>query len=799
MKPTSKAPVKKAIPKPVRRFNLVFGALILAYVLIPTFTPNLMAFDTNAPKFLALSLVNLLAFITLLNDKQIRQQPASLGYFFKTWVGLVYFGFIVASLLSFFNAINLSESLLQLTKIFTVFSAVFMLSVILMRDLRFLKWVVIIFAGLLIFDAFSVFYYINQFIKGSITDITEIKSIYSNKNVLASALFVKLPFALWLLMYEKKWLRVMGWLGLMTGITAVFFMATRAFYSGLIALTIVYLGYQLFSYFQKKEGKHLRLAGYFLAALFIAYLGFSGTQQFLYPKNIGGRLTGGVTKQLATINLSDASLNARLLGWKWSLDLLKEKPLLGIGSGNWKVSVLKYENRTKDDFTYMYKAHNDFIETFAETGLLGGLLYLGIFILIGWAFLRQIFKGGSDEDEHFRYMFLAAAGLAFYSVDALFNFPADRPEILVLFSFYLAAGISVIHHQNIRSEAAAPAPEPAKKYSMLFWPASAVAIIAFACMSWLLYLNHESSKTQRIVYQEIKSGKLTTASSKIIAGFPSFPTLTILGESIKVQKARYLLSEQKYEQAIALLRGDRNTPWDGRREYFLAMGFSNLKQTDSALVYSEKLYQMKPKHPKNLLITCQMLEERKENDKVTEYLDNYLAENKNNNQVWVFASSFFLRNGNLDKAWSIVEEAKQYLPADTLVDQQYKFVYQKKFVEPFMQEYTTARQYYDKKDYPSALAHINTLIGNVPDYFEARQLRAFIYYYMNDYSKCIEEISNAMKLSNNTGALFNLRGVCYRAMNDLESSCKDFMKAMQMGNTDGKTNYERFCKTNPPL
>jgi tetratricopeptide (TPR) repeat protein len=248
-----------------------------------------------------------------------------------------------------------------------------------------------------------------------------------------------------------------------------------------------------------------------------------------------------------------------------------------------------------------------------------------------------------------------------------------------------------------------------------------------------------------------------------------------------------------------LLRSDRNTPWDGRREYFLAMGFSNLNQTDSALVYSEKLYEMKPKHPKNLLITCQMLEGKKENDKVAEYLNTFLAENKNNDQVWAFAASFFVRNGNLDKAWSIIEEAKQYLPNDTLVDKQYQFVYQKKFVEPFMQEYITARQYYDKKDYPAALAHINTLIGNVPDYFEARQLRAFIYYYMNDYSKCIEEISYAMSLSENTGALFNLRGVCYRSLNDMESSCKDFMKAMQMGNTDGKTNYERFCKINLPL
>lgn len=798
MKKAPKAPIKKSPPKRENPVSIVFGVVILGYMLIPTYTPNLMAFDTNAPKFLALAFINLAAFIILLANKQIRQQPARLGFFFRTGVGLVYVGFLAASLLSLFNAINLLESVMQLTKVFTVFSAVYILSVILVRDLRYLKWIVIIFAGMLIFDSISVFYHISEFIRGRINDITEIKSIYSNKNILASAIYVKLPFALWLMMFEKRWLKGMGWFGLLVGITATFFMATRAFYLGLIVLTLAFLAYMLVAYLRKKQKAHLWLTGFYLAALAIAYLAFTGTQEFLYPKSKSGRLTQGVGQQLATIRTVDASAAARITFWKWSWKLLKEKPLLGVGSGNWKVAVLKYENKTKEDFTYAYKAHNDFIETAAETGFTGGLLYLGIFALIVWAFLRLIRTGISEEDDLFRYMFLAASGVAFYAVDATFNFPADRPEILVLFSFYVATAISAIHHLKMRSAGEAALQKSGNMNNRLLWTSVALAMIVLAGVCWITVLNFKSSKTQRIAFQEIKSGKLKTSSDKIIAGFPFIPNITIVGEPIDVQKARYLLNENKNEEAIAILRAERASPWDGRREYFMAMGFNNLKQPDSALVYAEKLHVLKPKHIKNLLLECNMLEERKEYDKVSEYLDTYLADNKTSDQAWVYASGFQVRTGNIDKAWDLVEEAKQYLPKDSLVENEHKYVYQKKFVDPYRNEYNTAREYFDKKDYSQALPHLNKFIENVPDNFDAHQLRAYIYYYQKNYPKSVEEIDYALTLSdNNTASLINLRGVNYLDLKENEAACKDFEAAMKMGNKDGKTNYERFCVSKP--
>jgi putative inorganic carbon (HCO3(-)) transporter len=194
---------------------------------------------------------------------------------------------------------------MQFTKAYTVFMAVYIISVILMHDLRYLKWLIIIFTGLLIFDSLSVFYYINEFTQGRINTIVDIKSVYGNKNGFASAIFVKLPFALWLLMYGSKWLKGLGWFGLLAGITATFFLATRAFYLGLIVLSVVFLAYMLYSYLREKQKARLWLSGYYLVAIALAYLAFTGTQKFLYPEsNSSSRLTQGVGQQLTTIGTS---------------------------------------------------------------------------------------------------------------------------------------------------------------------------------------------------------------------------------------------------------------------------------------------------------------------------------------------------------------------------------------------------------------------------------------------------------------------------------------------------------------
>ncbi|MDP2424617.1 MAG: O-antigen ligase family protein [Bacteroidales bacterium] len=647
-----------------RPINISFGLIILAYIFIPTFAPNLMTLDTNAPKFLSLALVNLLAFSYIFLRSQISHKSSYLAAFFKTKTGWAYTGLLIIFLLSFTQSTNLQESAVQFVKVFSVFTAALIITTIVVSDLRYIKLIAIIVTGILVFDSLSVFYSINQYINGKISGILEIKSVYSNKNILASSIFVKTAFALWLFTFEKGWLKRVGLLTLFLAFTATLFMATRGFYVGIIFITIVFSAFVIIRYIRHDEKNHIGLLSGYFGALILAVLMFSATQRFYYPDKTS-RHTQGVAGQLSTIRTYDASASQRIESWKWSFDLLKKNPLLGVGAGNWKIDILKYENRLKPDYIYLYKAHNDFIETAAETGITGGLLFLALFVLTALTFFRAFFAKDSTESSY-KYSFLAASGVLFYSFDAFFNFPADRPEILVMFYLFLGIGIAISYLQKSNSTQNR-AKKTQQARPMITWGLGLIAVLLLLASTYIFALNFKSLKLQRTIFQEIKSGKLVSSSNRFLNQFPAIPNVSVWGESISTLKARYLINEQKYEKAIEILRDDLMNPYDGRREFFTAVSFNQLNMPDSALKYSLESYHLKPNYFRNLHLMMTLLDNQGRNEEITHSLDTYLAHEKFNKDGWIYATGFYNKIGEIDKAYELIQEAKQYLPGDSII------------------------------------------------------------------------------------------------------------------------------------
>lgn len=458
------------------------------------------------------------------------------------------------------------------------------------------------------------------------------------------------------------------------------------------------------------------------------------------------------------------------------------------------MAILKHENQKNAGFIYLYKTHNDFIETTTETGIFGGLLYLGIFVFIIWNFLRNHIKNKGDNDDLMPYLFLAATGIIFYSVDAFFNFPADRPEILALFACFTSIGIASAYHQNISTE---PENHPAVIGTKIpKWVGFLILPVAFAMLAtsaYMLYVNFTSSKTQRIVYQEIMVGKLKEKSEKIIAGFPFIPNVSIWGESIGTLKARYLIDEEKNVEAIDILRNDFSSPWDARREFFMAMAFNNMKEYDSALYYSEIAAGIKPNYFRNIHLAATLLEKKGDTESAAAFYDKFLEKNKKDKQAYLIASNLHIQHNELDKASEIIEEAMKHFKGDTLVEKQHRFLNHKLTVEPHMKIFNQGSDHFQAKRYAQAIKVLSEFIEKVPDYTNAFQIRAFSYYYLKDYEKCIADANKALELDNKNSSLINLRGVCYRGLEKHEEACKDFKKSMEMGNESGKTNYERFC------
>ena len=98
-----------------------------------------------------------------------------------------------------------------------------------------------------------------------------------------------------------------------------------------------------------------------------------------------------ITDTIGKISFTEESSNGRFGYWGDAWDYIKENPVFASGLGNWKIESIDKGKEHISGYTVPYHAHNDFIHVFAETGILGGLSYLLLFILVTY-YVSKIFK-----------------------------------------------------------------------------------------------------------------------------------------------------------------------------------------------------------------------------------------------------------------------------------------------------------------------------------------------------------------------------------------------------------------------
>ncbi len=783
---------KKNVNKVQRKYpDFLSSILLLVYGFITVVTPNMRTFDSNGPKFLTLAALNLLVFVYFFFISPQRKNRSELFRLFDSNVGLAYGVMILMALLSFFKAWNINESILHFSKIFTTFTAAWMVCLLVLRDKKSLLPLAIGMSLLLILDSVHTFQGVRDFILAGKGGIGAVKSSYSNKNILSSAIFIKLPFAIWLLYFQKNWTKYIGGLALLLGFLATFFLSARAFLLGTITLSFLLLIYAVLRYRQVAEKKYFKQFGVYLLILTIAFGTFIFVQRTIYPEK--AQKSTGVAARLSTItDKNNNSNNLRLTAWGQSLKMIQKAPILGVGIGNWKIRVLEYENSYSPTYTYMYKNHNDFLETTAEYGIIGGLAFIAIFIFTFWYFARVLFFKKDETTQHL--FFLLTIGLIAYAFDAFFNFPQDRPEIQSLFAIYvgISAALSLLQwgENNFLSSFSF-----FKRNNILIFILSLIITCTLIGTVYILGNNVKSLKLQRIIKEELNSGKLKSSSELFLKGFPSIPDITILEEPIAVQKARYLINEKKYNQAREIMRNDNSNPFDARKEYFTAKILYTENQYDSALYYAEKGLKLKPFFYNTNTIAAAIYEKKGEFDKSIKLWRNYLKRVKNKEEAWRVPAVLLRRQGKLKEAEELIDSAFKYFPNSKKISALRIVIKQELTPANKLVIYQKAKQLYENKNYKEAIPLFSKFVENVPDFVQAYQLRSICYFQLKDYKNAISDINTYEKIMGNLPPnMINLRGASYLNSGNKEQARIDFKKAMEMGDKDGKNNYNRFFK-----
>jgi len=167
------------------------------------------------------------------------------------------------------------------------------------------------------------------------------------------------------------------------------------------------------------------------------------------PLNKPGTVISKIKGRISISQLTkDTSLKRRIAIWKFTGLMIKDHPLLGLGVGTFKYNSLKYqaqffsqgENRTLYPHGFPDKTHNEYLQLWAELGIIG----LGIFIWLmvsyfnyGIKLLKKI------KDNYKRGIIIGLMGsIMAVLVDSIFGFPLHLVATIVL--FWLLLGLTIV-------------------------------------------------------------------------------------------------------------------------------------------------------------------------------------------------------------------------------------------------------------------------------------------------------------------------------------------------------------------
>jgi O-antigen ligase len=146
-----------------------------------------------------------------------------------------------------------------------------------------------------------------------------------------------------------------------------YFLSSRA---GLLTCLLLVPAYFILKFRQLSKGKYAWVVIILLLAAILPVVLKNQRVDYLYGR-ISGNQTGYVRKE-----------DPRLIIWQSAFNVAKKKILLGVGIGDVRDElVLEYKNIGEEKMAAeKFNAHNQFLETLVENGIIGLILFGSIFI-----------------------------------------------------------------------------------------------------------------------------------------------------------------------------------------------------------------------------------------------------------------------------------------------------------------------------------------------------------------------------------------------------------------------------------
>ena len=554
------------------KYLLWFLSILLAY--IPFIKPY-GALDSVYPELLYIAITQ---FIVLISINLYRKQlinPITGISFYKILISL----FLLWSFVSIIFSYNPIEGIVDWLKNFIFMISIINLSLIYgsINDKRIFFYTFLILLSIESIYIFSNFLEVYNFYNPPVRDYSFI-GFTSNLNVSAYSILIKIPIVIYLFIKEENFL-IKFWSLFLVQISIfnLFIISSRSsiLTLGLIFFLLVILCFYIlykrvneYKFFIKKTSLLFLIT--FLTILF---------HTILYKNSDDIRLD----KRITSFDVIDqrSSYNFRLGFYKEAIQGFLDKPIFGHGIGNWKILSVKYGSERIREYQVPYHAHNDFLQMFAETGFIGGLLYFLIYFTPFFILIKKILRGIKNKKIEYEDLALFLAFIVFIC-DSMFNFPRARAismgNLIFLYSYFISKNNHV---------------KQVPKYliktlkSRVFLMTSLIMSIITIFSFYKLYVN---SKQQVILIQDFNFIKTFKRNLNFIESIShEFPTLTHTSMSLSGAKANYYRSQGKIKQAKKLYHiENKKNQFLGAADIGLANIYIQESKLDSAYFFSRR-------------------------------------------------------------------------------------------------------------------------------------------------------------------------------------------------------------------
>lgn len=358
----------------------------------------------------------------------------------------------------------------------------------------------------------------------------------------------------------------------------------------------------------------------------------------------------GPLQRLASISLTDQTVQARFINWSMAWEGIKERPILGWGQENYALVFDKYyDPRMYRQEPWFDRVHNIVFDWLVAGGALGFLAYVSIFAAALWALWRS---GGFSVAERA----LLTGLLAGYSVHNFFVF--DNVTSYILFGTVLA----FIAYRASAAQSARRILGDVQRPARYLPYAAAACTIALLFASW--GVNQRALAANRALLKAI-SGQGDPA--QIYENF----RLSIEYGTIGTQEAREQLAQLSAGIAGAAVSDETKlqfftlaetemkkqadeSPLDARFPLFLGLMYESYGRHDEAKAAYEKALTLSPKKQTIMFQLAQNAQKRGDSAAMLAYFKQAYELEPGSSESALYYAATLIQSGNSREAEAIL-------------------------------------------------------------------------------------------------------------------------------------------------